>query len=466
LSVGWSEAWAFVTIQVDSKADEIDDDVTDGVCHTLSGTCTLRAALMTANRETFSTQINLPAGIYTLAIPTVPGEDETSGDLNLTAPTNITDGEIYVSGAGANATIIDGAGLSRVFNIDSGRQATLNGLTVRGGTASDDEGGGILNNGILYLYDANVVGNLSDGGGGIANFGQLFLVRVTIANNIAWIQGGGIDNRGLLDSQLSIVSGNVSDDVAGGIYNDAQLTLLYSTLDSNSAPRGGGLGNYGTAAIRNSTFSNNSATDGGGIQGQGQLTMINSTVAGNHAANNGGGLNRNESNSGAWNVYNSTVAYNDADSDADQNGSGGGIYVEQSSGAVGTLNIYNTLVAGNTVQESPQPDDCSGNGVLNTHANNLFGSTAGCPIVQVSGSYGLVNSLSYLGPLQNNGGPTQTVALLRGSSAIDGGYSGGCFDENSNLIVVDQREFARPVGPACDVGAYEFSDVIFIDGFQ
>lgn len=84
----------------------------------------------------------------------------------------------------------------------------------------------------------------------------------------------------------------------------------------------------------------------------------------------------------------------------------------------------------------------------------------------MSGAYGQLNSLSYLGPLADNGGGTNTVALLRGSSAIDAGYSGGCFDAESRLIIVDQRHHPRPVGAACDVGAYEYSDVIFAEGFE
>ena len=465
----FSDAWGTVKIQVNSTADEVDDDVTDGVCHTSSGTCTLRAAIMTANRDTFPTQIHLPEGVYNLSIPRAPGDDESNGDLNLTSPPAGTSVEIDIVGTSTDTTIIDGAGLTRVLNIDAKRVSIVSGLTIRNGRAFGDAGGGVLNRGYLSLENVKLVGNSSDDGGGVVNYGGLDFSNATISNNTASLTGGGIDNDGLMFLLNSTVSGNVSQDLAGGIYNrfNGELHVLYSTLDSNSAPNhGGGLQSSGSADIENATFSNNSAYDGGAIQGSGQLVMINTTIAGNHAANNGGGLNRDESSSGAWNVYNATIVYNDADSDADHNGSGGGIFVGQDSGVVGTLNIYNTLVAGNTVQESPQADDCSGSGILNTHANNLFGSTAGCPIVQVSGAYGQINSLGYLGLLADNGGATKTVALLRGSSAIDAGYSSGCFDNFSDLIKVDQRGAPRPVGPACDVGAYEYSDDIFKNGFD
>src|SRR5215469_1064747 len=63
-----------------------------------------------------------------------------------------------------------------------------------------------------------------------------------------------------------------------------------------------------------------------------------------------------------------------------------------------------------------------------------------------------------LGPLQNNGGPTQTMALHPGSPAIDGGNPSGCTDGQGHLLKTDQRGMPRPdkedsVG--CDIGAYE-----------
>jgi hypothetical protein len=85
--------------------------------------------------------------------------------------------------------------------------------------------------------------------------------------------------------------------------------------------------------------------------------------------------------------------------------------------------------------------------------------------VQISGSYAALSDNS-LGGLQNNGGPTQTIALLAGSNAIDGTIAGvGCRDSQSAAIAVDQRGFARGADSACDVGAYEYND-IFANGFE
>ncbi len=86
---------------------------------------------------------------------------------------------------------------------------------------------------------------------------------------------------------------------------------------------------------------------------------------------------------------------------------------------------------------------------------NLFGDMSGCTIPNVLNA-GLISPNS-IGPLQNNGGPTQTYALLPGSNAIDSTLDGlGCVDENGVQLTADQRGFSRPVGVRCDVGAFEY----------
>ncbi len=61
-----------------------------------------------------------------------------------------------------------------------------------------------------------------------------------------------------------------------------------------------------------------------------------------------------------------------------------------------------------------------------------------------------------LGPLANNGGPTQTHALLAGSPAIDAGNPATPGSGGNACEATDQRGYARPAGLACDIGAYEF----------
>ncbi|MFN6050163.1 MAG: choice-of-anchor Q domain-containing protein, partial [Planctomycetia bacterium] len=178
----------------------------------------------------------------------------------------------------------------------------------------------------------------------------------------------------------------------------------------------------------NSTLSGNTAIFGGGVfnDGGGILNFSNSTVSGNSAGQGGGIAN----NSGTVTVTNSTVSGNSAD----QNG-GGGIANN------GTLNIANSIVANST-----SGGDYAGQvGTIGTNTNNLVedGSLPGTS--EITGD-------PLLGPLQNNGGPTFTQALLSGSPAI--GAGSGTISNASPVSRKDQRGFVRTTS---DIGAYSYN---------
>ena len=217
-------------------------------------------------------------------------------------------------------------------------------------------------------------------------------------------------------SFLTITNGNGSSagNKGGGIQNNgATLTVVQSTINGNtagtSAPAGGGIFNNpgSTLTVINSTISGNQATggDGGGILNQGTATFVNATINGNSA----------------------------------NTASGGGI----ANTVTATLNFTNTIVAG-----SPSGGDCVNSGTIGTNDKNLVQDGSCSPTV--SGN-------PKLGPLQNNGGPTFTHALLTGSPAIDAGDDavlGNPFD-----LVTDQRGegFPRKSCAHVDIGAYEFA---------
>ncbi len=398
------------TFTVNSTLDGIDDDTSDGVCHTAANTCTLRAAVMQANRSSGAgATIMLPAGTFILTRPAANGDGEDNGDLNLTAPPSGSgNAVIAIIGAGVARTIIDANQIDRVFHIEPSRMATISALTLRNGYAD-------------YL------------GGGIFNAGSLTLDHVIVTMNYA-ILAGGINNEGYLRVQDSSVVFNIAGVTAGGILNSSALNLSASTIAFNTAVVGGGLYNTG------------------------DVVMSDSTIASNQATENGGGIY--DSGTSA-NIYNSTIAYNDANSNADSTGYGGGAYIVNGA----TLNLRNSLLVGNYVRGDPTfGNDCYGDGTLVPHGRNLT-TTIGFCNVATSSSWALLNSLALLGPLQDNGGPTQTIALLSGSNAID--TAGACVDYYGNPILTDQRGFARIIGSACDVGAYEFDpDRIFSNGFE
>jgi|SRR5579859_2622609 len=394
---------AIVTFNVNSTLDKIDDNVGDGNCHTATGTCTLRAAVMEADVATNAggAIIVVPAGIYSLTIPYTGTDGANNGDLNLTAGQPIV---IRIVGAGAASTIIDANQNDRVLTVDAGRTVVISGITLRDGAVSASYGAGILNQGTLTLDHTTFSGNQ-----GPNSFG-------------------------------------------GGFYNNGKLTVVDSTIGPNNlAFVGGGIGNEGTLTVERSTVYDNIADTGGGIFNKNphSLTLINSTVRGNDAASEGGGI----WNNGLAIIYNSTIVFNDAQPDPGASSAAGGVF----SGAASVSNLRNSLLAGNVHDNSSDAADCAGS-TLHSYGRNLFGTLTPCSVdTPAGGNWDAINSLFLIGPLQDNGGPTWTHALLAGSNAIDGGDPAqGCVGNNFVPLATDQRGFPRVVGASCDIGAFEF----------
>ena len=341
------------------------------------------------------------------------------------SPTNFT--TLTITGASSATTIIDANHFDRVFHVHLGFIATISGVTIRNGFIAGFDGGGIYNEGFLSLSDSTSTGNHSTGNaGGIANDNGLTVTTSTISMNIADLKGDGIRS----------ASGNV--------------TVINSTVSHNNAGTNGG-GIYvatGAMLVRDSTISDNAGFDGGGIDNQSTLYVINSTLSQNTANNNGGGIYSH----GALNIYNTSIVGNSAGADISLGGTAGGVFNDSA-----VVNLRNTLVAGNNVNNSPIYDDCTG--ILTSFGRNLFGDVIGCTINNASGgAWTFLNSKTFLGPLQNNGGRTWTVALLPGNNAIDGADPVfGCTDNTGSTIPTDQRGLARAVGVRCDIGAFEFA---------
>jgi hypothetical protein len=222
---------------------------------------------------------------------------------------------------------------------------------------------------------------------------------------------------------------------------------------------GGGIGNSGTLTINNSTISlNRASVDGGGIcQTGGTLTINNSTINGNSASVNGGGIYQ---TGGTLTINNNTISGNSATND------GGGVFNQTG----GTLTINNSTVSQNsatvgggidgpaTLQNSIVASNSSGGNCSGTIVSNGYNLSSDntCNFTHT----GDLIADPLLGPLQNNGGPTWTMALLPGSPAIDAGNPTGCTDGHGHLLKTDQRGQPRPdsedkTKTGCDMGAYE-----------
>jgi hypothetical protein len=236
-------------------------------------------------------------------------------------------------------------------------------------------------------------------------------------------EGVAVDLRGLL------VTGGNPGSRGGGIFNEGDLTLTNSTVSGNSAERGGGIFNEGDLTLTNSTVSRNTAESGGGIRNGGTLTLVNSTVSHNTAVSGDGiyGGAGGIYNQGTVMLINSTVSDNVAEV-------GGGIY------NFGELTLTNTLV--------DNYYGCGGGTAL-SGGGNIESPGDTCGFDQPTDQVNVTAEQLNLGPLADNGGPTETHALLPGSVAIDAIPADACeVDE-------DQRGVTRPQGPACDVGAFE-----------
>jgi CSLREA domain-containing protein len=281
----------------------------------------------------------------------------------------------------------------------------------------------------LTINGASTIIQACDSSGGpCTGIDRVFhIVSIEASHSTVTISGVTIRNG-------SITSGDTANrGDGGGILNDGTLILTNSTVSGSTAGNGGGILNRpgGTATLTNSTVSGNTAIYSGGIFNYGTLTLTNSTVSGNTAsdANAGGIFNR----SGTLTLTNSTVSGNTA-----------------SYGPSGIFNVGGAATLKNTiVANGPSGRNCAG--VITSLGHNLSIDDT-CAF---DGAGDLNGTAPMLGPLADNGGSTQTHALLAGSPAIDAG-SGDCPPP-----ATDQRGVSRPQdgdgngSSICDIGAFE-----------
>jgi hypothetical protein len=429
-----------------------------------SGAGSLRQALANANN---GDRINFTVtGVITL----------TSGGLGVTK--NVT-----ISGPGANQLAVDGNQGTLVFGLPPQITVSVSGLSIRNAQYGISNNQGTLSvsncvlsgNSVAGLYNSagrsggasmtvanSIIGNNS-GTGAVNVFpfpGSPACACMTITDSVVSNNADGIDNTdGSLSgpASLTVVNSNVSDNAGRGISNDgfdagatilsttvsgnsaggvesgacfgvAQLTITDCTISGNSADggilagcgifltvanstisdnlsgeTGGGiLGSGALVSIVNSTISGNSAgTSGGGIycfESLGPVSIVNSTISGNSAGTIGGGIHNHSS---SLHVANSTISGNSA-------GSGGGIYNQD------VVGISNTILNAGASGENILNDG----GTVTSNGYNLSSDDGGG---YLTGPGDQINTDPMLGPLQDNGGPTFTHALLPGSPAINEG---------------------------------------------
>ncbi len=371
-------------------------NLTTDVVNNLDNKTSLREAIAFANSKLGADTVTFDATVFA-----------TAQTISLTGGALFITDAVAINGPGANIVTVDAGGTSRVFDVSTAATATaitFVGLTISGGGNTD--GAGILVGDEAVTISKCIItknNSTGDGGGIFVNAGGSLVIQLsTISSNTA-VYGGGID-----------------------FYNSGgSLLLLDSTVSGNTADYCGGLyfvGSVGAGGltIRNSTFSGNSMTNTGGtgggaigISSAGTLTIQNSTITNNTSANKGGGIG------------------------------------ELSSGM--NVSLESTVVAGNT--STGAGPDIFTTGTVNA-TTSLLGSSAGITTFNPDFNTTLLLGMSAnLGPLANNGGPTQTHLPAGNSILIDQGT-------NLAALTTDQRGTQRVIGIAADIGAVEAFNLV------
>lgn len=415
---------------------------------TCDATCTLRDAFLEANSDGDDSVITFASGVTgTITL--------TGGRLEMDeADTNLT-----VIGPGSGLLTVDAHRASQIFYSDDSTDdnvtvtAILQGMTFTNGTTTGDGGA------IEFYYE---------------DFPKnLVLNDMVITNSEAGAEGGGVHFY-----------------AEGG-----DLTIINSTIAGNKSTGddGGGIQFYDgrNLTIRNSTISGNSTTDGSGeggglyVDASGEVNISNSTISNNHSASSGGGIGILEADT--VNIVQTTISGNTAD-----NHIGDGLYFYSRFGALevgakakpdghapsddptkapktptalrddvgaldtGEANLTGTIVSGNAVTDIGAYGQAPQQPVNSDHS--LIGTIE--PDIVLTDLGGTIRSTNPgLAPLAANGGPTQTMALLNGSLAIDAGPDPvPSFPYND----FDQRGtgFPRVVNGRVDIGAFELQPVV------
>lgn len=419
----------------------------------------------------------------------------SSGDtINVTAgvyPESniILDKSLTINGESALTTIVDGQQANRVFDV-SESTVTLSGLSIINGlTASGNPE--VLN---------------AENGGGIRNNGNLTINNCSIRSNQTGIGGDfiglpGEPSKSKKSTNLAIGFGGLGGS-GGGIYNTGTLTVTNSTISGNKTGKGGsgfsgggtggdggGIYNNGLATVTNSTIASNQTGDGGPLASPSpppDLSVDSPSPAfvavGGNGGEGGGIFN---GSSGSFNLRNTTIAFNQtgvggtggppppvtgstrkshhavpvlAPGDG-LGGNGGGVYTGTT---CATFTVKSSLIAGNSVGAGGVGPDFFSDTSVGSQGFNLVGKTDGSSGWIASDQTGTIaNPLDPLfnGGLQNNGGPTDTIALQANSPAVDKGI-------NSFALTFDQRGTGFPrtfndpgigngTGDGTDVGAFE-----------
>ena len=399
-----------------------------------SGSGSLRAAIAAVNAD--GTDTAAPGDSIVFASGLTGTLSATTGDNS--GDTFYVTNPVQIAGPGADKLTIQAAPSHRVFDFFNATGAKISGLTLTGGSRPTTDGGAIY-----------------------ASYTPLELDGVVISGNTAAGEAGIHASHSPLTITGSTISGNSAtsfDGSLGSSYGDVSITG--STISGNTAPNTGGVGLYRSAlTMTGSTISGNKATsptgrDGGISSYKGNVTISNSTIAGN-SANRFPGIDVADGDLG---LTGSTVVGNTPAGSSEP----AQISLYAGSGYYNALTVRDSIVAGsgtasdvNLGSATPPGAGISGSASFSLIRDPVAGP-GGTPVSLDATD--IIGKDPKLGPLQANGGPTETMVPLSSSPVLDQGKSFG--------LTTDQRGLPRPValptitdvpggGDRSDIGAVE-----------
>ena len=464
---------------------------TAGGIFDISGSATHSVSIsgLTLTGTTNGSAINDQTAPLTLTADTISGNTASASGGGIYSSADLTISGSTITGNSAPG----GSGGGIQF---TGRGPQTDALSITDSTISNNssaqDGGGISSSEPVSVTDSQITGNQagSGSGGGISEFaGQLSLTGSTVSGNTAANIGGGLAAKYGATIDNSTIARNTAAYGGGlGIVSfsfggSAQRPVLIqnSTISSNQAPRGAGIeigGNQGhmPITIKSSTLSGNQGTGpssfGGGILIAGELynpfDLVDSTITGN-TATDGGGVSLSYGGApqhligtgGSIGFDNSTIDGNTAATN------GGGIYLGEYGTSPnfksGTATINSTIVANDTAGNTPNDlyrASTSTSGGFNDTFSLIQNPGTG---TLLPGSQALLQGVDpQLGPLANNGGPTETMLPSNTSPVIDAGkaQSGLAADQRGDQRTVDNGKSKPSGGDGTDIGSVELALIV------
>jgi predicted outer membrane repeat protein len=465
------------TFTVDTLIDAHDDDLTDNICQTATGVCSLRAAVEQANA--------IPAGIDTIIVP--------SGTFQFSHGTIAVTDLMIIDGNGPALTILNGLNTANLFEVNVGYtgdntyvtfkdmkitnsqtaihviggMVNIENVTFEDNHKTSGDGGALNLEGLgpAKIYYSKFISNSATNGGAIAvnktmNITGDITNRVEFTLNSSTADGGAIYHTG---GSVKMESVRFYNNNAGG--NGGAMKIGYTgaggnfikdgvIIENTAGIAGGGIHTADTVDIFQSSISRNSAVDGGGIYAADWFDIENTTIGENTATNNGGGIYANNMQLELSNV---TITGNIADYDDSGDGDGGGIWW---SGTSNYIRLRNSILAKNKDNSTGihiYAPDCIG--TIESKGYLLVGKKDGVCTV-IGDATGLLYG-TFASPLDPQLGAYDTFIgspyfpVLHGSPAVDAGDPAGCKDAAGVLISSDQHGENRIRGNYCDLGASE-----------